>query len=100
MTSNRKHHVPFYFVYIKKEVFDKIGLLDERFIGGEWEDVDFCVRAIEAGYTIAETENVNCVHKTSQTLKNLSSELEEERKKNKQRFKTKWEGTRWEKEWN
>lgn len=37
---------------IKKEVFNKIGLLDERYFL-YYEDVEFCVRAQKAGFTLA-----------------------------------------------
>lgn len=40
----------FFCVMIKKEVFDKIGLLDEIFSPGGGEDIDFTVRARLAGY--------------------------------------------------
>ncbi len=43
----------FFCVMIKKEVFDKIGLLDEIFSPGGGEDIDFTIRAKDAGY-IAE----------------------------------------------
>jgi len=43
----------FFCVMIKKEVFDKIGLLDEIFTPGGGEDIDFCIRAMQAGYTQA-----------------------------------------------
>jgi glycosyltransferase involved in cell wall biosynthesis len=39
----------FFLVMIKKELFDKIGLLDESFWSGG-EDIDFCVKAVQAGY--------------------------------------------------
>ncbi len=41
----------FFCVMIKKEVFDKIGLLDEIFSPGGGEDIDFTIRAAQAGYT-------------------------------------------------
>lgn len=42
----------FWLVCIKKEVFDKIGGLDEAFSPGMGEDGDFCIRAHNAGYTM------------------------------------------------
>lgn len=44
--------VTFFCVLIKKEVFLDIGLLDERFYPGGYEDDDFCERANLAGYKI------------------------------------------------
>jgi GT2 family glycosyltransferase len=40
----------FFCVMIRKEVFDKIGLLDEIFSPGGGEDIDFTIRANKAGY--------------------------------------------------
>lgn len=42
----------FFCVMIKKEVIDKIGLLDEAFHPGSSEDGDFCFRAVAQGYEI------------------------------------------------
>jgi GT2 family glycosyltransferase len=44
----------FFCVMIKREVFDKIGMLDEVFSPGYGEDTDFCIRAGKAGYTFTE----------------------------------------------
>jgi len=38
-------------MFVKKEVFEKIGIFDERFFL-YWEDVDFCQRAKRAGYKV------------------------------------------------
>jgi FkbM family methyltransferase len=40
----------FFCVMIKRELLDKIGLLDEVFSPGGGEDIDFTVRALHAGY--------------------------------------------------
>lgn len=45
----------FFCVMIKKEVFDKIGLLDEIFSPGGGEDIDFTIRARAAGYDAIPT---------------------------------------------
>lgn len=42
----------FWLVMIKREVFDKIGILDEIFSPGMGEDGDFCIRAVENGYKL------------------------------------------------
>lgn len=42
----------FWLVMIKKEVFDKIGLLDEIYSPGMGEDGDFCIRAVENDYKL------------------------------------------------
>jgi GT2 family glycosyltransferase len=42
----------FYMVMIKRELFDKLGLLDEIFNPGAGEDTDFSHKAEDAGYEI------------------------------------------------
>jgi len=48
-----KEFIIFFCAMIKREVFEKIGLLDEAFKEGAGEDTDFCIRAEERGYEIA-----------------------------------------------
>jgi len=48
-----REFIIFFCAMIKKEVFDKIGLLDESFGKGAGEDTDFCIKAEDAGYEIA-----------------------------------------------
>jgi GT2 family glycosyltransferase len=52
----------FFCVMIRKEVFDKIGLLDEQFGLGFFEDDDFCLRARERGFRLACLEGVFIYH--------------------------------------
>lgn len=74
----------FFCAMIRREVFDKIGYLDEIFSPGGGEDIDFAVRASQAGYKIVATTttifeagastNVGGVpiwHKDNQTFKNV-----------------------------
>lgn len=46
---------------IRREVFDKIGLLDESIFYGP-EDADFCIRAHSAGYLTAYLPHVSILH--------------------------------------
>ncbi|MBU3112278.1 glycosyltransferase [Clostridium lacusfryxellense] len=39
-------------MFIKREVLNKIGVLDERFSPGNFEDDDLCMRIIESGYKL------------------------------------------------
>ena len=62
LTFGEKNNVPMRFPYearltligfallIKREVIDRIGVLDERFSPGNYEDTDYCLRAVNAGY--------------------------------------------------
>jgi GT2 family glycosyltransferase len=53
---------------VKKKVFEKIGLLDERFFL-YFEDVDFCLRANKAGFTIGVEKNSTILHKLAEGKK-------------------------------
>ena len=46
---------------VKREVFDKIGLLDERFFF-YFEDVDFCLRAKKAAFVIKVADDTTFFH--------------------------------------
>jgi len=69
-------HVPFYLVLIKREVFDKIGLLNESFKFG-YEDHEFCDRAKKAGFTIGfvDTGSVHLGDASSTGLRHLPPQL-------------------------
>lgn len=56
---------------IKKEVFEKIGLFDERFFM-YFEDVDFCVRAKNAGLSVAVDPSTRMFHKLGSSVKRWS----------------------------
>jgi hypothetical protein len=47
---------------IKREVFEKVGFLDERFFF-DYEDVDFCYRARQMGYSTWYTPDSIVIHK-------------------------------------
>lgn len=47
--------VTFAAVYIKNKVIRKVGLLDEKFLNGYFDDVDYCLRARKAGFKIVYT---------------------------------------------
>ncbi|UCN00605.1 glycosyltransferase family 2 protein [Sulfurimonas sp. SWIR-19] len=58
----------FFCVAIKKELFDKIGLLDEAFGIGMFEDDDFCERAKIAGYKLICADDVYIHHHLGATF--------------------------------
>jgi len=82
----------FFCVLIKKEVLDKIGSLDERFILGNFEDDDFCRRAMLAGYKCAMAMDTFVYHKGHQTFKANKIDLNFLLEKNKQVYLKKWGG--------
>ncbi len=57
---------------IKKEVFDKIGLLDEKF-WAVFEEVDFCLRAKTAGYKTFFFPDWQIIHHKEQSFKQVAS---------------------------
>ena len=54
----RSRFALFHSVMIKREVFDKIGMLDEAFLVGAGEDTDFCIRAEIAGYKVVDVDGI------------------------------------------
>jgi GT2 family glycosyltransferase len=54
---------------IKRDVFDRIGFLDERFFFYH-EDVDFCYRANKAGYSIWYQPESVIIHRVSSSTEN------------------------------
>jgi len=48
----------FAFFGMKKELMRRIGMMDERYVGGGWEDDDFYVRLREANLSMYVTEEV------------------------------------------
>lgn len=64
----------FFCVAIRRDVIDKIGLLDEAFGIGMFEDDDLCVRAIKAGYRLLIAEGAFVYHKGSVSFSKLGAE--------------------------
>ncbi|MFC2170384.1 glycosyltransferase [Calditrichota bacterium] len=82
----------FFCVMIKREVFDSIGLFDETFAVGNYEDSDFCLRALQAEWLLVVAKDVFIHHFGSRTFyaKKESAEHHERMVKNGQKFFTKW----------
>lgn len=76
-------------VLIKKQVFKKIGLLDEGFGLGYYEDVDFCLRAREYGYKLGIANDTTIIHYDGVTSKQLLSK-DKIMEKSRQFFCKKW----------
>ena len=56
---------------IKREVVEKIGLLDEAYSIGYFEETDYSRRAGEAGYAIARVKSSYVYHKGSASFKKI-----------------------------
>jgi GT2 family glycosyltransferase len=70
------HYVTGTSLFIKREVFEKIGLLDENFFF-YWEDVDFSRRVTDAGWKLVVAANAVVYHKFSSSVggQSLKSDL-------------------------
>ncbi|MEX2007825.1 MAG: glycosyltransferase family 2 protein [Candidatus Levyibacteriota bacterium] len=62
-------------IFIKKEVFEKIGLLKEDYFL-YYEDVDFCFRAKKAGFKLAIDPNITITHNASSSVGKNSSVMQ------------------------
>ncbi len=67
-------------VFIKKEVIDKIGLLDENFSPAFWEDNDYCFRAMYNGYSLAISNQSFVFHNHSTTSSSIDKSIPERNK--------------------
>jgi len=61
---------------IKREVIDKVGLLDEAYGIGYFEETDYCKRAQGAGFKMARAKASYVYHKESATFKTVESKGE------------------------
>lgn len=83
----------FFCVAIRREVVDRIGLLDERFGQGMFEDDDFSRRAREAGFRLRVAEDVFIYHQGSASFNALDPEqLLDIWSTNKRQYDAKWGG--------
>jgi GT2 family glycosyltransferase len=79
----------FFCVALRRDVVEKVGLLDEDFGTGFYEDDDYCIRVKNAGYKLLCVENVFVYHRGGGTfgkLENLAGRL---MKENKEKLKKK-----------
>lgn len=59
---------------VRREVFDQIGLLDERFFI-YCEEIDFCIRTKRAGWEIYCVPDAEIVHHVAQSTRQLRGEM-------------------------
>lgn len=65
----------FFCVAIRREVINKVGLLDEKFGLGWFEDDDYTIRVRNAGYTIMIVDDVLIHHEHSASFGKLNNNL-------------------------
>lgn len=84
-----------YCVGIRKEVLDRIGLLDERFSVGMFEDDDYSLRVRRAGYRVLCAEDIFVHHWGGASFKKLDQkEYLRIFNENRAKFEDKW-GIEW-----
>ncbi|MCY9668244.1 glycosyltransferase family 2 protein [Paenibacillus alginolyticus] len=75
----------------KREMLDKVGLMDERFSPGHFEDDDLCYRARLAGYRLLITGDCFIFHHGSASFSKKSQEaVQGLLQQNRQKFIDKW----------
>ena len=84
------YRLVFFCVAFKREVLEKIGFLDEQFSPGNFEDDDYCLRAIEAGFRLGIAYDVFIHHTGSATHKSLNLDYKNLLETNQAKFSAKW----------
>ena len=75
---------------IKREVINKVGLLDEQFFPGNFEDDDYCMRILEAKYKLVLSKDTFIHHFGKISFKNNDLDYKKILRKNKEKFNKKW----------
>ncbi len=75
---------------IKRAVIDEIGLFDERFGVGCFEDDDFCLRALHAGWRAVIARDAFIHHYGNRTFQGSGIDLGNVLEINRQKFLDKW----------
>jgi len=75
-------------MYVRREVIERVGLLDERY-GMAYEDVDWCLRAWQAGFGVLYFPAARLVHHESLTR---GSEQGERERDSQRAFWERWSG--------
>lgn len=85
----------FFCAVMPRRVIDAVGMLDEQFGIGMFEDDDFCVRVRRAGYRLVSTDGAFVHHFHGATLRRIGDEQYVRLfEANKAKFEAKW-GVRW-----
>jgi len=80
------YRMDFHCVAISSEVIASVGLLDEDFGRGYYEDFDYSLRVKQAGFDLRVAENVFVYHRGSASFSKLPRETRELLKRNKKRI--------------
>jgi GT2 family glycosyltransferase len=87
----KTHCVAFFCVAMRRDVFEKIGFLDESYGLGFFEDDDYCKRVIEAGYEIQIVDDAFVHHHLSASFAQLGDKKKRElMERNKAIYEARW----------
>jgi glycosyltransferase involved in cell wall biosynthesis len=75
---------------LRREVWEKIGGLDETFGVGFFEDDDLCIRARQAGFRLVMALNVFIHHHGNRTFQGLGLDARAQLQANFEKFRAKW----------
>ncbi len=76
----------FFCVMLRRSVIDRIGVLDEGFVRGNFEDDEYCARVIMSGYKLGIVNNAFVYHHGSATFKSNEFDYVQNFEENKVRF--------------
>lgn len=83
------YRMDFHCVAISRKVIDAVGLLDEEFGRGYYEDFDYSLRVKQAGFGLCVAEDVFVYHRGSASFRKFPRETKELLKRNKKRILSK-----------
>jgi GT2 family glycosyltransferase len=84
------HRIIGFCMLIKKKVIDQVGMFDERFGPGGYEDYDLCLRVKQAGYKIIIAHDVFVYHFGGKGYSDNNLDYEKLRENNLSIFIDKW----------
>ena len=84
------HRIVFFCTLLKSQLLTEVGGLDEQFGMGNFEDDDYCRRAIQKGYKCAIDNGVFIHHYGSQTFRANNIDYKKLIEENLKKFKKKW----------
>jgi GT2 family glycosyltransferase len=80
-------------VLIPRHIFERVGLLDERFVAYGWDDNDFCRRVRQTGWTIWIDDRCLVEHHLLEPTFRISATAGGDIRANAERYREKWGDT-------
>ena len=71
--ENYVEHIPTCNLCLKKEIFDKVGLFDERFVKGQ--DLELSYRIRKANYKLFYSPSIRVIHYRKQSIKAFAKQI-------------------------